>query len=373
MQPINTPTWVLERNPFYWAVDTDGNQLPYIDRVQLTLAENLEVLNLRAVAGEYDLQERHIDIAKLPVILENQEKGGYTVHLDQAYNGSDSVLQINQSLRRRSRNREVADQRRLPPRAVAGSRPQPAQRDLLARRRHTGLGRAGGELALQSGPRVSHHLVDPRRRQGQRDARCARPDQEGRDGFRVRTDNGERLRIEITATQAFLPYPKQAEMIAQQWRKIGIAAEVKENERNLAMTRIRNNEHHIFMWTNGGTELLYLFPRHAIPVDPTEAYMGPLFAQWYASNGRQGKEPDRPEPAEDLPAVPRARRASRRRSGSRRPRRSGRSWPTSNTAIGTVGQSPGLHGRTAGQQQAGQYPLAGVHRPALPHAGRFAS
>ena len=31
------------------------------------------------------------------MILENQEKGGYTVHLDLAYNGSDSVLQINQS------------------------------------------------------------------------------------------------------------------------------------------------------------------------------------------------------------------------------------------------------------------------------------
>ena len=26
------PTWVLERNPYYWAVDTEGNQLPYIDR-----------------------------------------------------------------------------------------------------------------------------------------------------------------------------------------------------------------------------------------------------------------------------------------------------------------------------------------------------
>ena len=179
VQPINTPTWVLERNPFYWAVDTEGNQLPYIDRVQLTLAENLEVLNLRAVAGEYDLQERHIDLAKLPVILENQEKGGYTVHLDLAYNGSDSVLQINQSY---DADPEIAkwltnaDFRRA---LSLGTRPRPAQRDLLARRRHAGLGRAGGELALQSGPRVSHHLVDPRRRQGQRDARCARPDQEG--------------------------------------------------------------------------------------------------------------------------------------------------------------------------------------------------
>ena len=141
---------MLERNPYYWAVDTEGNQLPYIDRVQLTLAENLEVLNLRAIAGEYDLQERHIDLAKLPVILENQEKGGYTVHLDLAYNGSDSALQINQSYDGRSRDREVADQRRLPPRPVAGHRPRPAQRDVLARRRHAGLGRAGGELALQS-------------------------------------------------------------------------------------------------------------------------------------------------------------------------------------------------------------------------------
>ena len=24
VRPINTPTWVLERNPFYYAVDTDG-------------------------------------------------------------------------------------------------------------------------------------------------------------------------------------------------------------------------------------------------------------------------------------------------------------------------------------------------------------
>ena len=32
VQPINTPTWVLERNPYYYEVDTEGNQLPYIDK-----------------------------------------------------------------------------------------------------------------------------------------------------------------------------------------------------------------------------------------------------------------------------------------------------------------------------------------------------
>ena len=82
--------------PFYYEVD-EGNQLPYIDGIQMTLAENLEVLNLRAIAGEYDLQERHTDIAKLPVFLENQEQGNYSLHLDPGAYGSDATLQINHS------------------------------------------------------------------------------------------------------------------------------------------------------------------------------------------------------------------------------------------------------------------------------------
>ena len=60
----------MERNPYYWAVDTAGNQLPHIDRIVMNLAENLEVLNLRAIAGEYDLQERHVSLNKLPVFIE---------------------------------------------------------------------------------------------------------------------------------------------------------------------------------------------------------------------------------------------------------------------------------------------------------------
>jgi ABC-type transport system substrate-binding protein len=95
VQPANTPTWVFERNPYSVWVDTDGNQLPYIDKIQLTLAENLEVLNLRAIAGEYDYQARHIDIGKLPVILENQQKGNYKVSINPMLSGSDYGIFIN--------------------------------------------------------------------------------------------------------------------------------------------------------------------------------------------------------------------------------------------------------------------------------------
>src|SRR2546422_2203087 len=97
VSPINTPTWILERNPYSVWVDTAGNQLPYIDRIRMTLGENLELINLRAIAGEYDSQARHIDISKLPVLLENQQRGNYRVHLDPSDQGADVGLFCNQS------------------------------------------------------------------------------------------------------------------------------------------------------------------------------------------------------------------------------------------------------------------------------------
>jgi len=96
-QPINNPTWVMERNPYSIWVDTEGNQLPYIDKVQMTLAENLEVLNLRAIAGEYDMQERHVDAGKIPVILENQQRGNYKLYLDPGDYGADCYIRFNLS------------------------------------------------------------------------------------------------------------------------------------------------------------------------------------------------------------------------------------------------------------------------------------
>src|SRR4029077_17215258 len=95
--PINKPTWTLERNPTSVFVTTAGNQLPYIARVVLTLAENLEVLNLRAIAGEYDWQQRHLDLGKLPVFLEHKQKGGYKVYLDPGDYGGDMIIKFNLS------------------------------------------------------------------------------------------------------------------------------------------------------------------------------------------------------------------------------------------------------------------------------------
>ncbi len=116
------------------------------------------------------------------------------------------------------------------------------------------------------------------------------------DGYRLRTDGKGRLRLEmVTVGGQFVPYTQIGEMVKQQWKKIGIDVDVKELERNLAFTRDNNNENQMITWANDGSEMLFLFPRHALPVDAAESHMGMAFARWYASNGAAGKKPDDPE------------------------------------------------------------------------------
>ena len=180
VRPINTAIWLLERNPYYYAVDTAGNQLPYFDKVQFTLAENLEVINLRAMAGEYDEQERHIDLGKLPVLLDNQEKGNYKVHLDLGFAGSDFMFHVNQSYTGDAEVRKWltnADFRRALSLGI--------DRDQLNETFWLGVGTPGspapGEThAAKSRAGMAQEVVRARRGAGQCDARQDRPGEEGR-------------------------------------------------------------------------------------------------------------------------------------------------------------------------------------------------
>jgi peptide/nickel transport system substrate-binding protein len=167
--PINTPTWTLERNPYSVFVDTAGNQLPYIDRVVLTLAENLEVINLRAIAGEYDFAARHMDLGKLPVFIENQAKGGYKVYLDPGDYGGDMIIKFNLNYDadpELAKWFNTADFRRALSLGI--------DRDQINETFWLGTGTPGSVVQV---------VVDARRQEGQRDARQDRAQQEGRAGL----------------------------------------------------------------------------------------------------------------------------------------------------------------------------------------------
>src|SRR5258708_5620130 len=114
------------------------------------------------------------------------------------------------------------------------------------------------------------------------------------EGFRLRTDGKGRLRLEImTLGGQFLQFTQIAEMIREQWKKIGIDLVVQEVERSLALQRTAANEQQLGAWNNDGSEHLFTFPTHVFPFDTIAvvASSGPLYAKWFQSAGTQGKDP----------------------------------------------------------------------------------
>ncbi len=296
VSPINTPTWGMERNPYFWQVDTEGNQLPYIDKLTMTLAENTEVANLRAIAGEYDCQERHMGLAKLPVFLENAQKGNYTVRLDPAFNGSDMALHMGNAYEGDAEISKLIKNKDFRHALSMG-----IDRDQLNEAFWLGVGFAGStapapDTLYAPGAEYNKKWCTLDLKQSNDLLDKLGYTKKDADGYRQRLDGKGRLRLEmITVPGSFVPYTQMGEMIKQQWKKIGIDVDIKETERNLAFGKDANDEVQMITWANDGSEMLYLFGRHALPVDAAECHMGMAYAKWFASNGAQGKKPEDPE------------------------------------------------------------------------------
>lgn len=71
-------TWSFDRNPYYWKVDPEGNQLPYIDQVEIELVEDGEVRTLQVSQGRYDCTFRGVDSPnEIPFLTEQAEANDY--------------------------------------------------------------------------------------------------------------------------------------------------------------------------------------------------------------------------------------------------------------------------------------------------------
>jgi peptide/nickel transport system substrate-binding protein len=292
--PVNTPSWILERNPYFWEVDTEGNQLPYIDKITMTLGENLEVINLRAIAGEYDLQGRHEDMSKLPVLLENRQKSNYRIHLDTGDFGADVQLYCNQSY---DADPEIAkwittaDFRRALSMGI--------DRDQLNEVFWLGMGTPGSPVVSEAHPhnpgpqyRTMWHTFDPKKANEMLDKIGL--DKKDSEGYRLRTDGKGRLRLEITTIKAaWVDQTAICEMVSQHWKKIGIQGDVSEQERSLMERRTIANELHIAVRDASTVEALEVQPTAVIPAT-YDSPLGPFFGVWFATVGARGKEPKDP-------------------------------------------------------------------------------
>ena len=116
---VSDPVFTIRRNPYYIGVDKDGNQLPYIDEVRFTYFADQQALNLQAIAGNFDMQARHIQMTNYPVLKEQEKSTGkYRVLIWPTFGGSDAVIAFNTTYTGRSGDRQADGDEGFPRRAV---------------------------------------------------------------------------------------------------------------------------------------------------------------------------------------------------------------------------------------------------------------
>ena len=89
-KPAQSITW--DRNPYYYAVDTEGNQLPYIDGIDDTQIQDREVQLLNVMQGSTDFQHFHgFSLADVATLKENESNGNYQVRLYDSGSGTGQM------------------------------------------------------------------------------------------------------------------------------------------------------------------------------------------------------------------------------------------------------------------------------------------
>jgi len=86
---------IMERNPYYYKVDAVGNQLPYVDRYEAVIVSDPEVIPLKVIAGEVNLNRDLIVHDKVPLLKDNEAKGNYKVNLNFVYHNAPVALFLN--------------------------------------------------------------------------------------------------------------------------------------------------------------------------------------------------------------------------------------------------------------------------------------
>ncbi len=100
---------VYERNPYYFKVDSAGNQLPYADRLVFNIIQDTQVILLKFMNGEIDFLGRYAQINMFSTLKSEERKGRYRLYLGTPV--PVSVFTINFDAKRLPLRRALRDRR----------------------------------------------------------------------------------------------------------------------------------------------------------------------------------------------------------------------------------------------------------------------
>jgi peptide/nickel transport system substrate-binding protein len=333
--------FILKRNPYYFAVDAEGNQLPYIDEVRFTFFADPQSLNLAAIGGEIDMQGRHIIMSNYPVLVENAEKSGYRVLTYPTFGGSDAVLMLNQTY---AKNPAVGELLRNKDFRIALS--HAIDREAIKELAFLGIGEARQPVPAPNHPyypgdeyafKYTEHDVDTA---NQLLDGIGLTERDGQD-FR-RLPNGERLDLEISIYPGFGNWPDIGQLIVEDWADVGVRAHVEIRERAQHFAMRDTSDLMIEIWNEDTTGFPFSGqPKFDVRSNPSLT-LAPLSQQWINTNGAQGVPPA-PELQHLMDLIDEAKRADPDRQVELA-HELFRIWTENVWEIGTVGLTPMVQG-----------------------------
>ena len=285
----STDRLVAERNPYYWKVDSEGNQLPYIDRVTWDQVEDPETILLKAFNGEIDYMARHIGRpANFAALTDNAERGQYDFYQVGDITATQAALILNHNNPDPVKRDIVQnfDFRR----ALSHAMNREEILDLI----YFGIGRAvqtsphplapfyNEEWAVQYteyDPDLANELLDG-----------MGLDQKDSEGYRLGPD-GERLTLIFLVADVFgFQYPDVMELVSGYAADVGIDIQVRASDRSRLTEIVSSGEHDGYIWNcPGGLVDAYTNPDCYLPRLQVD-YWANDWAAWGVGNS-QGEEP----------------------------------------------------------------------------------
>jgi ABC-type dipeptide/oligopeptide/nickel transport system permease component/ABC-type transport system substrate-binding protein len=282
------PPYIFVRNPYYYAVDTEGNQLPYIDRIVMQI-KTPSMIGVSAALGEASMQDRHIRYDDHVLLMSEAERSGYEVY--HWYPATRSLFTVFPVLNRRI---DPADPSTAKRHALLNERRFRQALSLAIDRRRIIEVEFNGQTQpgqLDAGPDSPYHSAKllrsytdyaPQRANAlldelglvQRDA----------EGFRTFRD-GSRMQFFLDISEFTMPGP--AELVVADWAKVGVRVIVRNQARPLFWSRQAGLDHDFTVWTGEGEYMPTVEPRNFVPTY-RGAFYAPAFGVWYQHGGTRG-------------------------------------------------------------------------------------
>jgi ABC-type dipeptide/oligopeptide/nickel transport system permease component/ABC-type transport system substrate-binding protein len=277
--------YVFVRNPYYPAVDTRGNQLPYLDRLVMAVRPQ-ELFGLAAASGQASMQDRYIRYDDHVLLMSEAKRNGYQVY--HWYSGLRSSFTIFPVLNRKAdpahpdtvwKHQLLNDRRFRQALSLAIDR-----QDII-----DALFNGQGEPAqLDPGPGSPFHSEelfksftrhDPARANALLDELgLTRRDSEG---YRTFPD-GTRMVWYLNMTENTNNDP--AQFIVDDWADVGIRCIPEIRARYLFLLQKSTYEQDFTVWQGESEFLPLVEPRNFVPTYG-DAFYAPGYGLWYLLGG----------------------------------------------------------------------------------------